>query len=169
MNGTSPVRKPIRLRDFEYSTTGAYSITICAHNRLCRFSKIIEGESVLTEDGKIVNQSWLDIPKFNMQIQIDEFIVMPNHLHGILWIEDEEREGRRPSPTDIPSVIRKFKSFTANQINRLNNSRGEPVWQRNYHDHIIRSEKSLNALREYIVNNPLQWHLDTENPDNLKK
>jgi putative transposase len=129
---------------------------------------------------------------------LDEFIIMPNHLHGILIINDndnyfdvgarrclapcnanaENRAPHRPVPfrvvapttlksNSLGSIIGQFKSIVTKQINRIRNHPGMPAWQRNYYEHVIRNEKDLNQIRQYIKDNPLQWELDEENPQNI--
>jgi REP element-mobilizing transposase RayT len=121
----------------------------------------------LNESGKIVYDEWLNTAAIRAKVIVDEFIVMPNHLHGILIIVDNGRGTLQRAPTkeqfgkpvsnSIPTIVRLFKSTTTKQINQLHNNHGYPVWQRNYYEHIIRNEKELNKIREYIVNNTLKW------------
>ena len=104
-------------------------------------------------------------------------MVMPNHVHGIIVIRDSEntggpgpqRAGYKPAPTHghaLSEVVRGFKTFSARRINQLRNRVGQPVWQRDYYDHVIRNEQTLTAVREYILNNPAKWAEDRENPNN---
>ena len=93
---------------------------------------------------------------------------MPNHVHGIIIIRDVGA-GSEPAPTTkrhgLPEIVRQFKTFSARRINRRRGTPGQPVWQRNYYEHIIRHEESLNRIRDYILTNPLRWNLDRENPN----
>ena len=108
-------------------------------------------------------------------IKLDKFIVMPNHIHGIIILMDMDDVGAglKPAPTDLTKyyplseIIRAFKTFSARHVNELRKTPGIPVWQRNYHEHIVRNENELNRIREYIMNNPLRWQYDRENPDNI--
>lgn len=150
-------RHSIRLRDYDYSQIGAYFITICTHDRNCLFGNIIDDKMLLNEFGMLVHGEWIKSAQIRMEIKIDEFIVMPNHIHGIVIID---RKGDRPVAPTIGSLIGGFKSTATKQINEIRKMPRVPVWQRNYYEHIIRNEKSLYNIREYIVNNPLNWKQD---------
>ena len=189
---TQTRRKSIRLPGYDYSQNGAYFVTICAHNRQCSFGDVIDGEMVLNEYGKIVVQCWWDLPNHYKNMELDCFIVMPNHFHGIIVIANIVRAGLKPAPTHhgenminanniagaglkparthhgLPEYIRALKTFSSKQINKIRNATGIPVWQRNYHEHIIRNDNDLNQIREYIQNNPLQWKTDENNPLKIK-
>jgi len=135
--------------------------------------EIIDGEMVFNEYGQVVADKWLKTGEIRTNVQLDRFILMPNHIHGIIFIcrgilryaptKDAPTPSRSPSRT-IGAIVRGFKSTAAKKINQIRNVPGAPVWQRNYYEHIIRNEKELNNIREYIVNNPLKWELDRENP-----
>ena len=170
-------RKSIRLKNHDYSQPGAYFVTICTYNHKCIFGYISKGEMKLNDFGKIVETEWLKTAQIRANVELDEYIIMPNHLHGIIIIVDNCRGTTHRAPTiqahesfgkpvsgSIPTIIRGFKSTVTKQINQLRNTLGLPVWQRNYFEHVIRNEKSLHQIRYYIVNNPLQWELDNENP-----
>jgi REP element-mobilizing transposase RayT len=167
------------LREYDYSQTGAYFITICTHERICLFGDIMNGEMRLNDAGWIVQQCWDQIPEHSPHVELGEFIVMPNHVHGIIVIAETPNVGARhavplpekfckPVPGSIPTIVRSFKSAVTKRINELRNTPGAPVWQRNYYEHIIRNEESLNRIRKYIANNPTQWELDRENPVGAK-
>ena len=166
-------RKSIRLKNYDYSQPGAYFITICTHNREMLFGKIVDGEMVLNAFGEIVAHEWVTTQTMRENIIIDAWVVMPNHIHGIIIIR---RGTRRRAPTteqfgqpthnSIPTIIRGFKSTVTKQINGLRHTPGAKIWQRNYYEHVIRNDDDLAEIREYIANNPLQWHLDRENPIN---
>ena len=125
----------------------------------------------------MVEITWNELPGHNDNILLDVFSIMPNHFHGIILIvgagskparvsaDEENRAGLEPAPTGLPEIVRQFKTFSARRINKIRNSSGIPVWQRNYYEHIIRNEPELNKIREYIVNNPLNWETD-ENYEN---
>ncbi len=181
-------RKPIRLKDYDYSQAGAYFITICSAGRDCLFGEVEEDEMRLNEAGKIVADEWKRSAEIRREIELDEFIVMPNHIHGIVIItkpnvgatgrsplrddtqrRDDNDRGRSPLrsgpvPKSIGAFVAGFKSATAKRINEMRRTPGVPVWQRNYYEHIIRNEKDLSEIREYIMNNPLKWEWDEENP-----
>ena len=170
-------RKHLRLRDFDYTQNGAYFVTICTHSRRRLLGDVVDDKVVLSAEGRIVLECWQDLTNHYPHIELDDFVVMPNHVHGIVVITDSDKDF---SPTDpearlkpattkshsLPEVIRGFKTFSARSINRLRNSAGEPVWQRNYYEHVIRDETSLRMIREYIVNNPAKWAEDRYNPGN---
>ncbi len=162
-------RRSIRLKDWDYSNAGAYFVTICAWKKEC----IFEDDAIK----QIIIDEWGFIPNQFQNSHVDKFIVMPNHLHGIIWIEpvgaglalpdNEEKPkkgGPRPAPT-LGDIVCAFKSKTTININSYRNSPGHPVWQRNYYEHIIRNENELNHIRQYIYENPLKWDVDDENPE----
>jgi REP element-mobilizing transposase RayT len=159
-------RKQNRLKTFDYCLPGYYFVTICVQDRICNLGDVIDGEMVLSHNGKIVENCWLDLPNHYKNSKLDEHIVMPNHFHGILIIEPVG-EGLKPSPTrthGLSEIIRGFKTFSSRKINNLKQT--EFHWQRSYYDHVVREDESLDKIREYIRNNPKQWELDEENPKN---
>jgi putative transposase len=166
-------RRSIRLPGHDYSRPGYYFVTICIHDRAQRlFGEIpLVGAGSkpaphLNEYGKIVQKTWDDLPDHIDGIELDAFIIMPNHVHGIIRIIGTglERAGLEPAPTvGIPEIVRQFKTFSAKRINITRNSIGASVWQRNYHDHIIRNDTSLFFIRKYIRDNPMNWNADPEN------
>jgi REP element-mobilizing transposase RayT len=162
---------------------------------VCLFGDIIENVVHVNSLGEIVREEWLKSADIRREIELDEFVVMPNHVHGILVIRDVGEHGRPPLPNDprdgigahgrpplpyapqprapqpigrIPrslgSFVAGFKSAVTVRINQSRAMPGVPVWQRNYYEHIIRDDESLNRIRKYIVENPLRWALDDENP-----
>ena len=166
-------RRSIRLKDYDYSQAGAYFITICTHNKECIFGKVVNGEMVLNKCGKVVQEELDRSAKIRREIELDTFVVMPNHIHGIVVIVESNvgATGRsplpkEPTPKSVGAMMAGFKSAVTRQINELRDTPYAPVWQRNYYEHVIRNEKDLNEIREYIVNNPLKWDLDNENPNN---
>jgi REP element-mobilizing transposase RayT len=171
-------RRSIRLKEYDYSQPGAYFITICAWNRECLFGEINDGKMHLNAYGEIVNKEWIRTANIRSNIELDQYVIMPNHLHGILVINGDCRGTLQRAPTreqfgkpvsnSIPTIIRLFKSAVTKTINEIRNTLGMPVWQRNYYEHVIRNEKEMNSVREYIGNNPLQWADDENNPINFK-
>jgi len=165
-------RRSIRLRGYDYSQAGAYFITICTHEQICLFGEIINGEMRLNDAGQIVHDEWLRTADIRPNVELDAFVVMPNHFHGIVFLSDESRRGDRPvaptpmgpTPHSIGAIMAGFKSAATKRINELRGTPGAPLWQRNNYEHIIRDDESLNSIREYITNNPLQWEMDRENP-----
>jgi REP element-mobilizing transposase RayT len=166
-------RRSIRLKDYDYSQSGAYFVTICSWSRECLFGEIIDGNMQLEEFGQIIQENWIWLSHQYKYVHLDEWSVMPNHLHGIIVINDDGRGGSRTAPTNIIKrkslgrLIGAFKTVSTKQINLIRNTPGEPVWQRNYYERIIRNEDELNHIREYIINNPSQWAEDENNPENL--
>lgn len=134
---------------------------------------VVDGEQVkLSVEGQIVQATWNTLPQHYSHIEVDEFIIMPNHVHGIVWIKDDilnkehVGEGLRPSPTQhvkrhsLSEIMRAFKSFSSRRINEQSNTQSQPFWQRSFYDHVIRDEDSLLRYRKYIQENPLKWTLD---------
>ncbi|MCK4401163.1 transposase [bacterium] len=179
-----PTRKPIRLKKYDYSTTGYYYVTICTRNRenifgkhkntvgaplACARNQNTCARIELSIIGEIINRQWNDIKNQYDNVELDQYIIMPNHIHSILIIN--KREGASPSPT-IPQIIRSFKSKSALEyvkyINDNNLNISGKIWQRSFYDHIIRNDKSLQEIREYISNNPLKWDDDENNIKNNK-
>ena len=164
-------RRSIRLAHYDYSQNGAYFMTLCVHARLSIFGQIVDGAMQLNECGSLVASEWCRTSAIRPQVALDEFVVMPNHFHAIITIEDSRRgvlpyaHPKFQSPSQsLGSIVRGFKSATTMLINSMRNSSGARVWQRNYYEHVIRNESELTRIREYIVNNPHQWSLDRENP-----
>jgi len=168
-------RRSIRLKGYDYSQPGGYYVTVVTYNRECLFGEIVDGKMILNELGRIVYDEWIKTAEIRDEIELDEFIIMPNHIHGIIFIVDNRRGNRRVGahgcaplrrqPKSIGSIMAGFKSAVTKRLNKFRKTPGTPVWQRNYWEHIIRAENDLNKIREYIINNPLQWELDDENPD----
>jgi REP element-mobilizing transposase RayT len=164
-------RKPLRLKGYDYSQAGAYFVTICAKDRKHLFGRILGETMEANTYGHIVEESWRDIPNHGRGVELDEFILMPNHIHGIVVIFDDIPSvgvGSEPVPTkrhSLSEIIRGFKTFSARRINEIRATPGTPVWQRGFFEHIIRNEKSLTHIREYITSNPQRWMLDKEIPD----
>ncbi|GAB4520907.1 MAG: transposase [Anaerolineae bacterium] len=232
-------RRSIRLQGYDYTQNGAYFVTICTHQRAHLFGQVVEGVMVLSDVGQVVQTCWDDIPGHFPMVELDAFVVMPNHLHGIIVITDPLSSNAsvgaqsiapvqppiapsqppdapvpppiapiqppivspRPTdasvgaqyiapvqPPDAPSqlpiapshppvkrgatpnnvaphslgaIVRTFKAAVTRHIHRLPTPPDHPIWQRNYHDHIIRHEADLQRIREYIVHNPARWHEDS--------
>ena len=171
-------RRSLRLKGYDYSHEGAYFITICTKNRECLLGEIKNGKVILNEFGEIARNEWMKSPIIRKEIKLDEFIIMPNHIHGIVIIDHGTSivgaNGRSPlrdfrmEPKSISSFVAGYKSSVTKQIHILRKWPNISVWQRNYYEHIIRNETELNILREYITNNPLKWDEDDENPNQFK-
>ncbi len=191
-------RRSTRLKSWDYSWSWWYYVTICAYERQCLFGEIVIDEMRLNSVGRIVEEEWLRTPEIRKSVELDLYVVMPNHIHGIIIVNDdvgthrsasligEDKTGARGKsvvatldshvgahssaplrrkPRSLGSFVAGFKSVVTKRINVLRNSPGRPVWQRGFHDHIIRNEADLVRIREYIRNNPLRWALDEENPN----
>ncbi len=165
-------RRSIRLKGYDYSHAGAYFITVCTRNGKCLFGDVINGKMRLNAHGNIVSECWNKIPTHFPNVETDAFVVMPNHIHGIIIINNVGAIHELPLRDNkitrrrmlIPKVVGFYKMNTAKLINQFLNTPGVHIWQRNYYEHIIRNKENLNEIREYIVNNPLKWNLDKENP-----
>jgi len=153
-----PNRRSIRLKEFDYTTPNAYFITIVTKDRECFLGTIENEEALLSEEGKIVLDVWNRLPKHYPNVLLDAFIVMPNHIHGILiLIEPDDEKKKYP----VSEIVRGLKSLSSRLINRKNNSTGTSRWQRNYYEHIIRDEEELHEKREYIIFNANKWNEDS--------
>ncbi|MCQ4574443.1 MAG: hypothetical protein NOU37_04285 [Candidatus Brocadiales bacterium] len=172
-------RRSIRLKGYDYSRKGAYFVTICTQKKTCLFGDIEDRNMVLNAIGQIVENCWEEIPKHFDNVKLDVFVIMPNHLHGIIVLPNDqqlhERRGTacraptiesygKPVVRSLPTIIRSLKSSVTKYVNQLRRTPGSHVWQRNYYEHVIRNEDDLNEIREYVMNNPLKWELDEENP-----
>lgn len=185
-------RRLLRLKDYDYSQAGAYYVTVVTQARVCLFGGIINGEMQLNEAGLLVQRAWNDLPNHYANASLGAFVIMPNHVHGVIILSDVEgrvalagRAGLRPAHTPasihasasitvraearsskihaLPEIIRAFKSFSARRINENHNNIGRSIWQRNYYEHVIRNEDELNGICEYIAANPQNWEGDGEN------
>jgi putative transposase len=155
-------RRSIRLAAYDYSQAGAYFITICTHDR----ELSLQAESVRD----VVQSAWCGLPARFARVELDEFIIMPNHVHGIIILAGGEgsasAKGAASGAPTMGSVVRAFKSISAIEANRALGLSNRPFWQRNYYEHVIRDEEDLNAIRQYIRDNPGKWLEDPENPSN---
>ena len=166
-------RRSIRLQGYDYSGEGAYFVTICSYKRECIFSTVGAGLASalhskpiiqLKDPGKIILKIWNKIPERFENVLIDDLVIMPNHIHGILFIEkSDKRVDARPTPT-LGDIICSFKSECVTEyfkyIKDNNLLSSCKIWQRNYYEHIIRNDRELNTYRRYILNNPGKWEED---------
>ncbi len=158
-----------RLEGYDYSQSNYYYVTICTGNQKEWFGKIENNQILLNYHGQIVKQQWQWLAKQYSYIELDEYVVMPNHIHGILIMNDSIRTGLDLSLHKIKSLsslIGAFKTTSSKLIHQ--NGLSGFTWQRSFYDHIIRNDKSLDKIREYISNNPLKWDDDEENIKNKK-
>jgi len=162
-------RKNIRLKDYDYSSAGAYMVTICANGRITPvFGTLSNGKIELSEIGRVTEKAWLKIPEHFPGVSLDEWIIMPDHVHGILLFSGEACLAPTTASTDrklpgLGAVVGSFKSAVTREARNCGVSRG-PFWQRGYYEHVIRDEAELDRVRDYILTNPLRWFLDRENP-----
>ena len=183
-------RRSIRLKGYDYSSDGAYFVTICTEYSKFDFGIIINSKMKFTRIGEIAKQYWQKIPEHFKNIKLDEFTVMPNHVHGIIVIGNHGRVNnvgvrgknnvgvrnfeplqqknkyQQIIPKSLGSIIRAYKAAVTMWCNK--NNANYFKWQRNYYERIIRNNQELNRIRNYIINNPKNWDLDTNNPKNFK-
>ena len=170
METTHRHRKNIRLKEYDYSMPGAYFITICTHEKQCILSDIIDGEVRLSDIGSIVNEEWYRTAEIRPNVEMDVFVIMPNHIHGIIVLK--ENSGRdtlqrvptkeqfgKPTSNSIPTIVRLFKSSVTTRANIIHQTPSRQIWQPKYYEHIIRDDRDLLNTRQYILNNPLKWIL----------
>jgi REP element-mobilizing transposase RayT len=174
-----PARRSVRLRNYDYRAAGAYFVTVCAAGRGCLFGEIADGATRFSPDGERVLCCWQEVPRHFPTVELDEWQLMPNHLHGILVItrgppsqassdlhEPQTDRRRAPSPRagSLAVIVGSFKAAATRAIRGRLGQPSAAVWQGNYYEHVIRNEDSLNRIREYVATNPLRWELDRENP-----
>jgi REP element-mobilizing transposase RayT len=227
---TAPRRKNIRLPEFDYSSEGSYFVTIVTQDRLFLFGEVVDGEMRLNEFGKIVEEEWERSDAIRKEIELDEYVVMPNHFHAIVHIIPETKNvgdqpanicmgdrqiltytGDRPvaptkksedpavasteeqknpmvastdeqmkppiaptarpngpRPKSLGALMAGFKSSVTTRINHLRGTPGSPIWQRNYYDVIITTDREYDQIAEYIFTNPLNWLSDLEYPPSAR-
>jgi REP element-mobilizing transposase RayT len=169
-------RRSIRLKEYDYSQPGEYFVTICTYNHECTLGEIMDGGMRLNEFGKIVREEWLRTLNIRPGIELDVYVIMPNHIHGIIVIKEElpishvgthSCASLQRKPRSLGSIIAGFKSAATKRINEIRHAPSFPVWQKRYYDRIIRNDMELNKIREYIHNNVLQWATKRDDPDNI--
>ena len=180
-------RRSIRLQGYDYSQSGAYYVTLCTQDRACLFGEVVDGGMHVNGAGRMASDVWHALPDRFPTIDLDAFVIMPNHIHGVVVIADDNnlvgaglvpahdvmpvntRATTRVAPT-LGDVIGAYKSVVTVQYARAVNVRGWPrfrkrLWQRNYYEHVIRNAESLNRIRQYILDNPRHWYEDRYNPN----
>jgi REP element-mobilizing transposase RayT len=176
-------RRSIRLPHWDYRESGAYFVTICTHNRLPLFGRVVEDQTRLNQFGRVVEEEWGRSADIRAEITLDAFVVMPNHVHGIVWIRRAPTvgaQGLAPLRNDarvrfavqsmsLSSMIRGFKSASKLRVNALRRMPRVAVWQRNYFERVLRNDRELDRAREYILDNPRRWAEDKHNPAVLAK
>jgi REP element-mobilizing transposase RayT len=180
-------RRSIRLKGHDHAQQGAYFVTVCTRERESLFGHVVNGEMRLNEAGEIARRCWEDIPDHFPLVELDAFVIMPNHVHGIIMITEpckgeasvpphssEEQRGSDASPLRQPpngtqpgslsAIVQNFKSISTRRMNAACGAPGRPLWLRNYYEHVVRNEAELMAIREYIQGNPARWDDDENNP-----
>jgi REP element-mobilizing transposase RayT len=182
-------RKPNRLHGYNYSSPGHYFVTICTRKKAPYFGEVKNEVMVLNEAGMATKKCWRDLPNHYWNCVLDEFVIMPNHLHGIVVIDNNHHNnagncfvgnghglvgnGLKPFPTmpitmikkyTLSEIVRGFKTFSSKKINKIQTDRFQ--WQKSFYDHIIRDKTALQKIREYIRMNPMKWDSDRNNPKN---
>ena len=173
-------RRSIRLPGYDYRSAGVYYVTLCVWGKLCLLGEISEGEMMLSTLGCVVDECWTAIPDHFPRVVLDEYVIMPNHMHGIIIIHDVATVGARhavplqhthqnppesfgkPNPGSLATIIRSFKSAAAKRINHIRQTPGARFWQRNFYEHIIRDQERCDQIRSYILSNPANWAKDDE-------
>jgi REP element-mobilizing transposase RayT len=150
-------RHSIRLRGYDYAQAGAYFVTLCVQGHAELFGQVAGGAVELTEIGRIVAEEWEYTPAMRPNVELDAFVVMPDHLHGIVVIAQRDDGAAAPeaartrSPAhSVGAIVRGFKAAVVRRV-------GTPLWQRNYYEHIIRNDADLDRIRHYIATNPARW------------
>ena len=175
-------RRSIRLRHYDYTQPGAYFVTVCTQHRECVFGEIVDGKMRLNDIGRMIYHVWCELPQYYAGINIDEFVVMPNHFHGIIMIvgagprarpHADAGQPRGVAPTmSLPDVVHRFKSLTTTRYRQgVIQNQWPPfsrkLWQRNYYERVIRDDAELNEIRQYVVNNPANWLEDENYPTRI--
>ncbi len=178
-------RRSIRLEGYAYTLPGVYFVTMISYRRVCIFGEIVKGMVELSLVGDLVKNCWLSIPNHFESTNLDEYVLMPNHLHGIIFINESRGKGKAFAKDNIDNddpllanalplrqvgtqsgslnaIFQNFKSVSTRLVNKLYFKPGNKIWQRNYYERIIRNERELNAIRQYICDNPLNWERDEE-------
>ena len=186
-------RRSIRLKGFDYANPGAYFVTLVTWHRECLFGNVINGKMRSNKVGKILEWEWLELPKRLSYVSLGVYVVMPNHFHGILFIHENvgaTRQGETespsgtetshivttnsmdgsplrppgPKPASLGAILAQFKSRATKRIWKIPEFKGVPIWQRNYYERIIRTDRDLQNISNYIESNPRMWEEDKENP-----
>ena len=168
-------RHSIRMKEYDYSSPGAYFVTVVTNSHKCIFGKLIDNEMHLYDLGKIAQECWLQLPDHFFDIEVEPFVVMPNHLHGIIIIHENDRRGTiyrapttekfgQPAVGSISTIMRTYKAAVSRLATRKLGM--VKIWQRNYYEHIVRNQSDLESIANYILNNPSHW---SDDPDNTPR
>ena len=163
-------RRSTRLKNYDYARDGAYFVTICAQHKEYMFGNIIDGKMILNPAGEMIKKWLFELKNKFKNIELDEYIIMPNHIHLIIFILNNI--ARNENQNGIPQIVQWLKTMTTNEyIRNVKQNNWKPfdkkIWQRNYYDRVICNEKELDEIRKYIFENPLKWELDKNNLENL--
>jgi putative transposase len=164
------------LPGFDYSRVGVYFVTICAFERRCIFGDVSENKTIPSPIGQIVGSCWIEIPQHFPNVKTETYLVMPNHIHGILTIHSM-RAGANPkdkaalavesfdkhTPGSIPTIIRSFKAAASKRARNSGSAKGEAIWQRGYYEHVLRNTREFVEMTNYILQNPARWADDEDN------
>jgi len=183
-------RRSIRLRDYDYAQAGAYFVTICTHERRCLFGRIGGGEVRLSSIGRIVEEEWRRTADVRPDVDLDAFVVMPNHIHGIIvltrpdflpvgatrWVARSPTPTPRsrtppkgPPPGSLGAIVSQVKSVVTKRVARSGDDATFPLWQRSFYEHVVRNDRQLERFRTYVIANPAVWTDDGLHPDNSTK
>lgn len=161
-------RRSIRLKGYDYASAGAYFVTMVTHGKRCLFGEVVGGVMHLNAAGKIVAEEWLRSAQVRGEVTMDAFVVMPNHVHGIVVIDRPHPPrlipadlapgtASGPRSRSIGAIVAGFKSAASRRIHACRGASGALIWQRNYYERIVRDEVALNRIRQYIEDNPARW------------
>ena len=167
-------RRSIRLPGYDYQQAGLYFVTLCTHEKSSIFGKVDDHQVLLSDLGRIASDEWLKMAQVRERVELDQFVVMPNHIHGLIIIEDNhncsampadpasrKRRSKTLQSGSLGAIIGQFKTAVTRRAKLNQIYSGQRIWQRNYHEHIVRNENSLNEIRQYIVENPARWLEDS--------
>ncbi len=166
-------RRSIRLQEYDYAQAGGYFVTICTHGHKCMFGEVRNSDIVLNSIGQLVDEEWRRTSVVRAEVLLDAFVIMPNHLHGIVFINEHQKDGAGNVPPRImrgtghrslSSFVSGFKAATTRHANAIRGVSATALWQRNYYEHVIRDERDLERIRQYIADNPVRWHEDGYHP-----
>lgn len=168
-NNKLPNRKRTRLKEYDYSKPAYYYVTICTQDKKKMFGDIINASMKMNYLGRIVASCWSDLPNHYKNCELDFFVIMPNHVHGIIIINGENKSKIKYSVKNhgLSEIVRGFKSFSARKINEVLINHDQFHWQKSFYDRIIRNEKELFQIRRYIEQNPLKWEIENDLSDNI--
>ena len=168
-----PHRRRVRLAGYDYSQPGTYFITICTHRNECLFGDVVNDVVRVSDLGGIAYEEWTRTAEVRDSVTLDAFVIMPNHLHGIIVLSDaggvmadalvDSAAGARfgrPTANSLSTIVGGFKASVTHRINSLRGTPGGRVWQRGFYEEVVRSDKALGLIREYVANNAAQWSLD---------